>query len=92
MPRSCSIFIQSDFARRASPRAFTWPAADRAAEQQQMLGQRGLAGVGMRDDRKGPPPSGFMGERVGHGRRGIHNCRASVIPARIHRINLANFG
>src|SRR3954447_501815 len=27
MPRSCSIFIQSDFARRASPRAFTAPAA-----------------------------------------------------------------
>ena len=27
MPRSCSIFIQSDLARRASPRAFTRPAA-----------------------------------------------------------------
>src|SRR5690606_15063259 len=27
---------------------------DRAAEQQELLGQRGLAGVGMRNDRKGP--------------------------------------
>src|SRR4051812_6531000 len=27
MPRSCSIFIQSDLARRASPRALTLPAA-----------------------------------------------------------------
>src|SRR4030095_11039256 len=27
MPRSCSIFIQSDLARRASPRALTRPAA-----------------------------------------------------------------
>ncbi len=27
MPRSCSIFIQSERARLASPRAFTWPAA-----------------------------------------------------------------
>ena len=36
---------------------------DRAAEQQQFFGQRGLAGVGMRDDRKGPPPRHFGGER-----------------------------
>ncbi len=27
MPRSCSIFIQSERARRRSPRARTWPAA-----------------------------------------------------------------
>ncbi len=51
---------------------------DGAAEQQQFLGQRGLAGVGMGDDRKGPPPRDFLGERragrrfgcngeVGHG-------------------------
>ena len=36
---------------------------DGAAEQQQLLGQRGLAGVRMRDDRKGPPPRHFGGER-----------------------------
>ena len=29
---------------------------DRAAEQQQLLGQRGLAGVGVRDDRERAPP------------------------------------
>jgi hypothetical protein len=59
MPRSRSIFIQSDRVLRRSPLALTWPARlmagqiDGAAEQQQFLGQRGLAGVGMRDDRKG---------------------------------------
>jgi hypothetical protein len=26
MPRCCSIFIQSERARRAAPLAFTWPA------------------------------------------------------------------
>jgi hypothetical protein len=36
---------------------------DRAAEQQELLGQRGLAGVGMGDDRKGPPPRDLGGER-----------------------------
>src|SRR3546814_10541115 len=29
---------------------------DRAAEQQQLLGERGLPGVGVGDDRKGAPP------------------------------------
>ena len=40
---------------------------DRAAEQQQLLGQRGLAGVRMRDDREGAPPgaASAMGEREG---------------------------
>ena len=48
MPRSCSIFIQSDLARRASPRAFTRPAAWIAPpSSSEMLGQGGLAGVGM---------------------------------------------
>jgi hypothetical protein len=69
MPRSRSTFIQSDRARRCSPRALTAPAAwllaarldragglDRAAEQQQLFRQRRLAGVRMRDDRKGTPP------------------------------------
>jgi len=32
---------------------------DRAAEQQELFGQRGLAGVGMRDDRKGPAARDF---------------------------------
>ncbi len=36
---------------------------DRAAEQQELLGQRGLAGVRVRDDRKGPPARDFRGER-----------------------------
>ena len=41
---------------------------DGAAEQQQFLGQRGLAGVRMRNDRKGPPPRDLSSER-GTGRR-----------------------
>ena len=36
---------------------------DGAAEQQQFLGQRGLAGVRMRDDGKGAPARHFGGER-----------------------------
>ena len=42
---------------------------DGAAEQQQLLGQRRLAGIGMRDDGEGPPPGdGVDGRRPG--RRG----------------------
>ena len=51
---------------------------DGAAEQQQLFRQRGLAGVGMGDDRKGPPSRHLLGKRrtgrrfgrygkVGHG-------------------------
>ena len=36
---------------------------DRAAEQQQLFGQRGLAGVRMRDDRKGAAARHFIGKR-----------------------------
>ena len=36
---------------------------DRAAEQQQLLGERGLAGVGMGDDGEGAPP-GDLGREV----------------------------
>ena len=38
---------------------------DRAAEQQQLLGQRGLAGVGVGDDREGAAPLDLAGERRG---------------------------
>ena len=54
MPRSFSIFIQSDRVRRASPpRPHRPRLADGVAGQQQMLGQGGLAGVGMGDDGEG---------------------------------------
>ena len=39
---------------------------DRAAEQQQLLGERGLAGVGVRDDRERPPPTD-LGSLIVHG-------------------------
>ena len=45
---------------------------DGAAEQQELFGQRGLAGVGVRDDRKGPAAGDFGrqgGARFGHARR-----------------------
>ena len=35
---------------------------NRAAEQQQLFGQRGLAGVGMRNNREGAPPGDRIGE------------------------------
>ena len=66
MPRLRSISIQSLVAARCALRDLTAPACvDRAAVQQQLLGQRGLAGVRVRDDREGAPALRF----VGHGRR-----------------------
>jgi hypothetical protein len=44
---------------------------DRAAKQQKLFGQRGLAGVGVGDDRKGTPARHLGGER----RRGISTER-----------------
>ena len=47
---------------------------DRAAEEQELLGQRGLAGVGVRDDREGAAAGdlgrqgGGVGSELGHGR------------------------
>src|SRR5205085_7968786 len=38
---------------------------DRAAEQQELLGQRGLAGIGVRDDRESAPARDLVGE-TGH--------------------------
>jgi hypothetical protein len=60
---------------------------DSAAEQQQLLGQRGLAGVGMRDDRESAPARDLVGQR-GHGswteivgRRGRPDASASRLYA-----------
>jgi hypothetical protein len=56
MPRSRSTAIQSERTRRRSPRALTSPAnLDRPAKQQQLLGQCGPAGVGVRNNREGTP-------------------------------------
>ena len=56
MPRSRSIAIQSERVLRLSLlRLDLAGKLDRAAEQQELLGQRGLAGVGMGDDRKRAP-------------------------------------
>jgi hypothetical protein len=63
MPRSRSTAIQSERTRRRSPRALTSPASwDRSAKQQQVLGQGGLAGVRVRNDRKGPPARNLVGK------------------------------
>ena len=51
---------------------------DRAAEQQQFLGERGLARVRMRNDRKGTAPQDFRCER--HCVRGRRMTRASSRP------------
>jgi hypothetical protein len=55
MPRSRSIFIQSERVSAAVPSCALHLAGelDGAAEQQQLFGQRRLAGVRVRDDREG---------------------------------------
>ena len=67
MPRCCSISIQSEVAERRSPRAFTAPAppVQRAAVEQELLGERRLAGVGVGDDGE-RSPAGGLGDGVGH--------------------------
>ena len=45
MPRSASTFIQSEWARRASPRALPHRSLDRATEQKQLFGQRGFSRI-----------------------------------------------
>src|SRR5207248_11298159 len=51
---------------------------DRAAEQQQLLGERGLTGVGMRDDREGAPVRDLGGERAVDG---VHGARSLAVNA-----------
>src|SRR4051812_43568949 len=66
---------------------------DRAGEQQQLLRQRGLARVGVRNDGKGAAAPGFgaqgrggqgglreMGERLCCGRRGSLYCAVGGMP------------
>jgi hypothetical protein len=48
---------------------------DGAAEQQQLFGQRGLAGVGMRNDREGAPARDFRRKRRARWRFG---CESEV--------------
>jgi hypothetical protein len=64
MPRSRSISIQSERRPALALRLDLARKLDRAAEQQQLLGERGLARVRMRDDREGPAARDLGGERV----------------------------
>ena len=74
MPRSCSISIQSERVRRRSPRALHVAGQlDGAAEQQQLLGQRGLAGVRVRDDRERAPARDLALRRIERGSQGGRN-------------------
>ena len=60
---------------------------DRAAEQQQLLGQRGLAGVGVGNDREGAAARGFGGN-VGHAdaaARAAGSARPRIIRERERR-------
>ena len=78
MPRCCSIFIQSDRARRfCAARLDLAGEMDRAAEQQQLLGQRGLAGVGVRDDREGAA----VGSGTGIAAAPLARLQAATSPA-----------
>ena len=55
---------------------------DRAAGQQQLLGQRGLARVGMRDDREGAARAGGAGGRIGHDGAAPTSARGAARPER----------
>ncbi len=56
MPRARSISSQFGRVRRCwSPRAVHLPASGWRRRKEQLLGQRGLAGVRVRDDREGAP-------------------------------------
>ena len=65
--RDAALALDLHPVRARAPRARRAPCTspgqlDRAAEQQQLLGQRRLAGVGVRDDREGPPPARLGGD------------------------------
>jgi hypothetical protein len=62
MPRSRSTAIQSERTRPLAPRLDLARQLDRPAEKQEFLGQRGLAGVRLRNDRKGAPAGNFVGQ------------------------------
>ena len=56
VPRSCSRAIQSEVARRWFLPARTAPASSTApGVEQELLGERGLTGIRVGDDREGPP-------------------------------------
>ncbi len=64
MPRSRSIFIQSERVSAALALGLDLAGQiDGAAEQQQLFGQRGLAGVRMRDDRESAAAGDLSGKR-----------------------------
>src|SRR6185437_1541515 len=55
---------------------------DRAAEQQQLFGQCGLAGIGVRDDREGAAAPGFSSV-VGHGFAG--NGKPAIVASNVEQ-------
>ena len=56
--------------------------ADRAAVEQQLLGQRRLAGVRVGDDGEGTPPAGFGTDFLGEAGHSPLECRAGGFDAR----------
>src|SRR6266481_5011931 len=64
----------------------------RPAKQQQFLGQGGLAGVGMRDDRKGPPAQNLVGQgahaRFRHSSEEVTQNKPKQLSLRAKRSNL----
>ena len=79
MPRCCSSSIQSEVAeRRPSPRLHRPGAGgQRAAVEQELLGEGGLAGVGVRDDRERAAPGRLRRHPGGVGSGRVHD-RPSV--------------
>ena len=88
MPRCFSISIQSEVAWRAGlARLDAAGDLDRAREQQQLFGQRGLARVGVRNDGKGAAAAHLVGSRLDMGcaPRGRASGKPAIIPARSKR-------
>jgi hypothetical protein len=79
MPRSCSIFIQSETAWRVALRDFTAAReVDGPAVEQQLLGERGLARVGVRDDGEAAAPRTFASKLMAPPTWLSHGYQASI--------------
>src|SRR5437588_288157 len=60
---------------------------DRPAKQQQFLSQRGLAGVGVRNDRKGAPARYFVGQGTHHSALAVVAMRGAKLIVRTTTIH-----
>ena len=84
IPRCCSISIQSDLPPGRSAGLDRAGGLDGTAVEQELLGQRGLPGVGVRDDGEGAAALGLCSDEFGLGVRG------QLSPSPLMRIRSVN--